>query len=152
MVMSLWPSFFGPPCTREKVTVPSVTSTEASHCCPFLALSLHVSCSADWPNMSKTVTFCQKASGEFRNGHGTMDMIFTARQLQEQCHEQAVRPVCSACGSNQSLRCSKQGCAMEDLEENWLSYSDLVDIIRLFHDGTQVCVIEALVWFGLSRV
>jgi len=97
--------------------------------------------------MSKTVTFCQKASGGFRNGHGTMDMIFTARQLQEQCHEQAVRPVCSVCGSNESLRCRKQGCAMEDLEENWLSYSDLVDIIQLFHDGTQVCVIEALVWF-----
>ena len=37
--------------------------------------------------MSATTTSCQRGSVDFRAGRGTMDMIFTARQLQEKCRE-----------------------------------------------------------------
>ena len=60
------------------------TTTVGSPCYPSLAKSWPVSFSTGSCSMSMTMTYYLKVCG----GRSTMDMIFTARQLQEKCREQ----------------------------------------------------------------
>jgi len=77
-----------------------------------------------------------------RRGRGTMDMIITARQLQEQCREQQ----CDLCIVFVDLTKAFNSVNTDAL---WMILkkigcpSNFVDIIRLFHDGKRACVIEA---------
>ena len=72
-------------CLRVCVCV-SATTTAGSPCYPYLAKS--------WPVSFSTVqhvndyNILPESQCGFRGGRSTMDMIFTARQLQEKCCEQ----------------------------------------------------------------
>jgi len=71
-----------------------------------------------------------------------MDMIFTARQSQEQCREQQ----CDLCTVFVDLTKAFNSVNTDAL---WMILkkigcpSNFVDIIRFFHDGKRACVIEA---------
>jgi len=57
----------------------------------------------------------------FRAGRSTMDMIFTARQLQEKCREHQRELYAVFCRSNQGIRLCRQVCSLGDVAQNWLS-------------------------------
>ena len=73
--------------SKGKGILKSVTIIEASLYCQILGISLLESYWIDWMNTLNSQGFYQKVS--VKDG-GTIDMIFTARQLQEKCQEQTV--------------------------------------------------------------
>ena len=75
-----------PPIQKERESS-SVTIIEASLYCQLLGRSLLGSYRTDWMNRSGLLPESQCG---FRKNRGKIDMIFTARQLQEKCQEQNV--------------------------------------------------------------
>ena len=78
-----------PTSSKGKGILKSVTIIEASLYCQLLGRFVLGSYWTDWMNTWNSQGFYQKASVDLGN-RGTIDMIFTARQLQQKCQEQNV--------------------------------------------------------------
>jgi len=77
----------------------------------------------------------------FRAGRGTIDMLFTARQLQEKCREQQ----CDLFAVFVDLTKAFDSVDRPALWQILLKIgcpTDFVSIIRSFHEGMQACVVE----------
>lgn len=78
----------------------------------------------------------------FRSGRGTMDMIFTARQLQEKCREQN-RDLLAVFVDLTKAFDSVNRPALWAILHKIGCPAKFVNIIRSFHEGMEACVIEA---------
>ena len=64
---------------------------------------------------------CRGSSGGFRSSHGTIDMIFAARQIQEKCREQHQDLFLAFIDFTKTLdSVNREAIIMEDTSKVWL--------------------------------
>jgi len=91
--------------------------------------------------MSVTITYYLKVKCGFRGCRSTVDMIFTARQLQEKCREQQQELYAVFVALTKALDSVDRSALWEVLLKIGCP-PDFVNIIRSFHDGMLAAVIE----------
>ena len=92
--------------------------------------------------MSATITLPEGQCG-FRAGRSTMDMIFTARQLQEKCREQQCELHAVFVDLTKAFD-SVDRMALWEILLNIGCPRDFVNIIRSFHEGMRTVVVETV--------
>ena len=106
----------------------------ASLYCQLLGRSLQEFYLTDWMNALNRQGFYQKSQCGFRKDRGTIDMIFTPRQLQEKCQEQNMDLYMNFVDLTKAFdTVSREG--LWNIMAKFGCPTKFIAMIRLFHDG-----------------
>ena len=102
-------------------------------------LQAHLESADQGPILATQVGLLPETQCGFRQGRGTIDMIFTARQLQEKCREQNVGLYTTFIDLTKAFdTVSREG--LWKVMSKFGCPTKFINMVRLFHDGMQASV------------